>query len=110
MLWRKISKIVKYTRGIPRKIQSRPRGITAKIIPVTVVTAGFVLISVSTPAGFPRGCTRYRTRANLYKYRTYGTAALDEQKIVSNYTKSAIFRATDTQAPIVLNGPLSDRH
>jgi len=46
--------IVKYTRGIPRKIRSRPRGITAKIIPVTVVTAGFVLISVSTPAGFLR--------------------------------------------------------
>jgi len=28
-------------RGIPRKIRSRSRGITAKIIPVTVITAGF---------------------------------------------------------------------
>ena len=28
-------------RGIPRKIQPRSRRITAKIIPVTVITAGF---------------------------------------------------------------------
>ena len=28
-------------RGIPRKIRSRSRGITAKIIPVTVIAAGF---------------------------------------------------------------------
>ena len=42
------------TRGILRKIRSCPHSITAKIIPVTVVTAGFFLITISTPAGFPR--------------------------------------------------------
>ena len=48
-------KIVKYTRSIPRKIRSRRRGITAKIIPATVVTTGFFLISVSIPAGETHG-------------------------------------------------------
>jgi len=33
--------ISKTVRGIPRKIRSRARGITTKIIPVTVITAGF---------------------------------------------------------------------
>jgi len=46
-----IHQIAKYIRGISSKNRSRPHGITAKIIPVTVVTAGFFLISVSTPAG-----------------------------------------------------------
>jgi len=36
-----VLKIVTYTRGIPRKIRSHSYGITAKIIPITVVTTGF---------------------------------------------------------------------
>jgi len=55
-------------RGIPRKIQPRSRRITAKIIPVTVITAGFSSYPFPFPRdsrGNPRVCTRYRTRAIL---------------------------------------------
>jgi len=45
-----VRKIIKYPSGIPCKIRSRSRGFTAKIIPVSVITAGFYF----SPFTFPR--------------------------------------------------------